>query len=516
MIFAALEKPLHRAREASIAVVPFPTRGWNTRDKHAENPKYAPIMTNIRPHAGRGKMRGGYDIWSTGLPSAAVNTLLHFHGGATEKLFAVVGTEIYDVTSTGAVGAAVVTGLTNSKFQQTMHATTSGQYLVAVNGADGVRTYSGSAWASQSITGVTAANLIGVASHKNRLWFIENATLSLWYLGTYAISGAATELDLAALCQHGGELQAVATWSYDGGSGPDDYLVGITTEGEVVIYAGTNPADAAAWALVGIFKIDRPIGRRCVVKYGADLAVLTVSGVVLLSQVLAGVAGKDQLSDPIRDEFVDAAIDAFSTYGWQVLVYSKYGEIVTNIPKSSSIFEQFNYVTLNQAWWPSRGQSGICWQESGGNLYFGGNAGLVAKADIGQADDVAAIVIDYQPSWSRFGTSNLKQFTMMRPNLFTDGTLTLLGAMKTDYDESAVTAALSAVTSVEGSIWGDASGDGDLWDEAIWGGGVSVYARWSTANGQGIVGAPRIRLQTTTAQMEIGAIDVAFTRGDIL
>ena len=50
---------------------------------------------------------------------------------------------IYDVSSSGAVGAAAVSGLTNARHQHTMFATSGGQFLVICNGADGVRTYDG-------------------------------------------------------------------------------------------------------------------------------------------------------------------------------------------------------------------------------------------------------------------------------------------------------------------------------------------------------------------------------------
>jgi hypothetical protein len=51
-----------------------------------------------------------------------------YSSGTSNKLFAVSDGKIYDATNTGAVGAAAVSGLTNSKFQYT-NITTSGSVL---------------------------------------------------------------------------------------------------------------------------------------------------------------------------------------------------------------------------------------------------------------------------------------------------------------------------------------------------------------------------------------------------
>jgi hypothetical protein len=43
----------------------------------------------------------------------------------------------------------------------------------------------------------------------------------------------------------------------------DDYAAFITSEGQVAVYSGADPASSTTWSLVGVFDIGAPIGRRC-------------------------------------------------------------------------------------------------------------------------------------------------------------------------------------------------------------------------------------------------------------
>jgi hypothetical protein len=47
-----------------------------------------------------------------------------------------------------------------------------------------------------------------------------------------------------------------------------DYLVLITSEGEVAIFNGYDPSNAATWALVGVFNMGKPMSKRCTSKNG--------------------------------------------------------------------------------------------------------------------------------------------------------------------------------------------------------------------------------------------------------
>ena len=149
-----------------------PIGGLNTRDAVDLMPQTDAIrLDNFFPGSTDVSLRKGFTNHVTGF-SAAVHSLLTYHSPTANKLFAASGTAIYDVTSSGSLGSAVVTSLTNAKFQFVNFTTAGGSFLFIVNGADAPRHYNGSAWATPSITGITPANIKNVVAYKERLFFI--------------------------------------------------------------------------------------------------------------------------------------------------------------------------------------------------------------------------------------------------------------------------------------------------------------------------------------------------------
>ena len=110
--------PLPRNQIAEVVSIPAPVGGLNARDSVADMPPTdALLLDNLFPSPTSVGVRGGSTTWATGLPGP-VNTLACFSSaGGTRKLFAASGTGIYDVTASGAVGSAAVSGLTSSFWQ---------------------------------------------------------------------------------------------------------------------------------------------------------------------------------------------------------------------------------------------------------------------------------------------------------------------------------------------------------------------------------------------------------------
>ena len=265
MMRVALEtKRPRRTQIASVVSLPAPIGGWNARDSIAKMPPLDAVeMENWFPGTTSLAVRGGYSRWSTGYP-AAVETVMVWTGPSSSKLFGVSNSAIYEATAGGAIGAALVSSLGNSRFQYVNFATTGGAYIIAVNGSSVCRQYDGTNWhkdgdgAPWDITGVSSASLINVTAYKNRLWFVEKNKLKLWYLPIQAIGGAATSFDLSSIFSLGGYIVSIATQTIDAGYGVDDYMCIITSEGEVACYRLTDPTTPTGIALVGIFVIGRP------------------------------------------------------------------------------------------------------------------------------------------------------------------------------------------------------------------------------------------------------------------
>jgi hypothetical protein len=117
-----------RNRATSVSL-PAPVGGWNARDSLADMAEDdAVTLTNLFPSTTSVDVRSGYTEFSTGYGSA-VETLMQYAGGATSELFAIAGGEIFDATAGGAIGAAEVTGLTNSRWQYINLATAAGTFI---------------------------------------------------------------------------------------------------------------------------------------------------------------------------------------------------------------------------------------------------------------------------------------------------------------------------------------------------------------------------------------------------
>ena len=483
----------------STASLPAPVEGWDTREAIADMPpKRAIILDNYFCGTDKLNIRPGYASHVTGFP-ASVETLMEYVPQAgSETLFAASGSAIYNATTAGAVGAPVITGLSNARLQYLQFGTAGGHFLIWFNGADTPQTWNGSAWANATIIGPTIANLIWGTAHQRRLWVGEKESLVAWYGAVNAIGGAFTAFSIQAFATRGGYIMAMGTWSRDGGDGQDDVAVFLTSEGQAVIYQGTDPASAATWSLVGVFEIGHPIGRRCVKKAGADLLIVTDEGVVPLSAILSIDRSQSErvaLTQQVNKAFNDYVRAYGSLFGWEPFIYPRRFMLLFNVPISSTASYQVAFNTLTKA--PSRFLSipAACWSLLRNDAYFGSFDGTVYKFDgTGVvADNGAAIVTDGLQAFNYFGSPGRKKsFKLARPVFEGDRQPSVAVDMNVDFRIFQVSATATPLVGLAGT-W-----DGGLWDEALWGGERDVYDGWIGVRGIGRSGAQRMKTSTTT------------------
>lgn len=499
-----------KRQSMNVASVPAPTGGWNVRDNIANMaPTDAVRMINMFPGVSSVNLRGGYSQYSTGLVNQ-VETLMAYYGGATQTLFAIAGTSIFNVTAGGAVGAAVVTGLTNARWEYTNVATAGGNYLYLVNGSDSPYTWDGSAWANPSISGVTGANLSNIILFKNRIWFIEKDTLKAWYLPTNAISGTAAALDLSSIARRGGNLIAMGAWTLDAGYGADDNLVFVTSQGEIIVYRGTDPASASTWALAGVWQGGPPIGKRCMMKYGGDLLLLTYDGLLPLASALQSsrLDPRVALTDKIQGALADATFLYGTSFGWQLFFNAKNNALHINVPIAVGAQQQFTMNTITKNWAQFMGWYANCWEQFGADAYFGGN-GIVGKAwTTDYADNSTAVQSEVLQAFNYFGSrGNKKYFTRARPSIATNGTPSVFIGMNVDFDTSDTTAALSfSPTSV--GTW-----DSATWDVSAWGSDRTITNNWQGITGIGTCGGIHLKTSSQNLGIEWAETDVVYQPG---
>ena len=485
-----------RAPVSTAQIVPAPVGGWNSRDAlGAMNEMDAVTLTNWFPGTSSCDLRNGYTQHATGF-TGQCESLLVYNGASANAMFAFAGTAAYTVTTAGAVGAAQLSGLTNARWQHINVATTAGKYLMAVNGADKAAFYTGSAWARDGdgapydITGVDSADCIQINLFKNMVWLVEDATLTAWYLAAGTIGGAATAFRLNGIARKGGYLVAMGTWTIDAGYGVDDLAVFVTSQGEVIVYRGTDPASTATWALVGVWSIGSPVGRRCLVPFAGDLLIITQDGLWPLSGALQSsrVNPRVALSDKIQPSFAQAVTSYGANYGWQVFHFPQENQLYVNVPvNAGSAQQQYVMNVVNRAWCNFTGWSANCFALLNDQMYFGAN-GYVARAWNTNADNSAVITGFGLQAFNYFKDfTHDKRCTMMRPSLITNGIPALSGSINTDFDLSEPSAAL-AFTPNRAGKWGSGT-----WGTATWGSGAVVSQNWQGVSTHGRCLAPALK-----------------------
>ena len=174
---------LQRSATAQHKSFPAATKGWNARDSIADmDPAFAILMDNFFPTPSDVMLRKGWTEHATGFPDF-VETVMAYNSAvsADRKLFGIAGTDIYDATAAGAIGAADVSGLTNARWQHINFATSAAQYLLLVNAVDTGRIYDTSGgWANWTVTGTSTAVWANLNAFKNRVWAVERNSLNAW------------------------------------------------------------------------------------------------------------------------------------------------------------------------------------------------------------------------------------------------------------------------------------------------------------------------------------------------
>lgn len=513
----ARRAPIQRTT-AHVASLPAPVGGWNARDAYANMaPTDAVALTNIFPGVSSCDLRGGSIRQATGL-SGQVQTLMVYNGGATSKMFAIdaTGLNIYDVSVMGAVGAPVVTGLTNAQWEYTNVSTAGGNFLYCCNGADKPLLFDGTNWvsidsgSSPAISGVTTTHLINVLLFKNRVWFLEKNTLKAWYLPTLSVGGAAQALDLSAVATQGGHLVDMVAWTIDGGYGLDDNLAFITSKGEVIVYRGTDPASAATWTAMGVWQLGAPIGRRCMLKFGGDSLILSLDGLVPMAQALQSsrLDPRVALSDKIQGAVSAATTTYGSNFGWEIFYYAKQNAVWINVPVAVGQQQQYPMNTITGAWcnftnWPAN-----CWALFNDEPYFGAD-GMVFKAwDLGYADDGANINGNAVQAFNYFEMRGVeKYFTRARPNILTTGEPAIQIGLAIDFSVNENVTPLT-FSPMSFGVW-----DSAIWDSAVWGQSLNLTSNWQGVTGIGYCAAPEFQTASMGVQIKWASTDIVFQAG---
>lgn len=510
------------ATKSSSTSLPAPIGGLNARDSVANMQSTdALVMENWFPKTTSVDVRNGYSAWNTF--TGLCQSILVYSGISATKVFPCVKSgstfSIFDGSSAGALSSPVVGGsgptveaLTSTRFDYVNFGNSGGQFLVAVNGNDVPIQYDGTTWTASTMTGGTPANYLSCAVFARRIWFFDKNSMIVRYLPIDSITGATTILYVGPLFKLGGSLSSIITLT-DANNTVTDYIGFLSTEGEVVAFAGTDPSSAATWTQAAHFRIGRPVikGNRGWCKWGTDALVLCADGVYPLRKAIQADSrsGGLSVSDKIRNLINGDLRIHGARYGWQVLIHPTGGKLIVNVPTNEDV-ASFQYVmnTETGAWCKFTGWTAFCFEVARDTLYFGGS-GVMVKADTTANDGSLSILADAKQAFNYLGTrGQAKHMKLMRPILATNGGCNLGIDVNLDYGDSSPSY-LRPISSGGGDPWGG------IWD-AAWSGAVTAEIHWYGVNGIGHAVAPRLKAQIDGTTLAWSATDLVYEHGGIL
>ncbi|MBP2564525.1 hypothetical protein J2766_001084 [Agrobacterium tumefaciens] len=440
--------------------------------------KDAIALDNWFPGESEVTVRPGYrEFIGSGLGSGLIETLAGFSSAGTTKMLACTGGNIFEVGS-GTPTASLKSGLNNDAWQSVSF----GNRTLLFNGFDAELTFDGTVIADAGWSGPPVGSLFAATVFKARVYALRRDTMEVWYGGVGAITGAMTKFDLAFVAgQFGGTVAAIGSLTHDGGAGVDDYLCIMMSTGDTLVYQGSDPADD--FALIGVFSLGSPIGRRPMCKLGGELVVLTRDGVMPMSKVIS--KGRDSKNLAYSDKIRAAVESSLNTYGdttgWEAVFFPQGNKFILNVPKNNG-FQQFVMNASTKAWCRYTGINARTWILWNDEVYFGGTDGKIYKAETGLDDNGDVIQVFGMPAYSALGSrGSLKLVSAVKINFRSSGKVQINLSVNTDYKRR--TKGVTFFTqATSGTEW-----NAESWNSFSWGGGEVTRGKWKMVAGRGYV-----------------------------
>ena len=531
------------------ATLPASVGGMNSLNSLMGMPAEDCLYThNLMPSEYGLRLRKGYREWASGL-GASVNTIIGFEGqkedGSSARMWAVTPNGIYnvslynttapvqDVPGAGPVGTDPWTNLSGQAGYGVYCETSNDankRFLFYADGENGLFMYDETldVWSVPAITATVpedfdVTKVAFVTTWKNRLWFVMQDSGDGWYLPPDAIAGTVEKFVFGSKFIKGGDLRCLYSWTIDGGAGMDDYLIAVSHGGDVLVYAGVDPA-TIDFKMTGSFYIgEAPDSRRLGVDHGSELYLLSVSGLTSVRELLQGapvetiqgVGPAAKISRFLRQDVKEGKIYP----QWDLIVNPSEGflQIIAPYTQGASAI-QYTQNLQTQAWGMWKGvpvNSAGVWNDE---YFIGDEFGSVWINDAGRDGTTLAdgggnpIEYDILTSFQVPGGdhSNYKRVGLIRTIGVLAGNSNYNIKPVYDYDISAVVPTPVSLPSQDLSLW-----DTALWDEAIWGESVTGASLITGGSGMGRAVALAMKGSSDTRFTLVGW-DVTFTQGGFL
>jgi hypothetical protein len=495
------------------------------------------FLYNLIPNDYGCRVRNGSREWCQPVPlGTGVRTLIPF---STQVAAAVPADKLFATTSDGIYDCSVAGGLPIKVFNWpvktepagwcswTAYSTIAGQFILLCDLVNGYHVYTASTntWAVGVITGPTPAEatLDFVTVWKNRVWLIQRDTGSAWYLPVGQISGAATVFDFGNKFKYGGWLKSIWNWTLDAGEGMDDYLVALGSAGDLVVYKGTDPAQASEFNMVGWWYIGRLTqGRRQANDMGGDLLVLSSYGAIQMSKLIGGLPVTDEgasISYKINSRLNTIMTRSNQKFGWDIKLFPAGQLIFITTPfEEGRPWMQFVYSTTTKSWAQLLDLRMLCCESWTGKFFFGTEDNRVMEY-AGFADNVlieddgdSATAVDWEmlSGYQMYtGTPTFKRVQFLRPQFVGQAKPSFVIKASYDFDLQRIANSPPYVDPSTG-VWNTG-----VWESSYWGGSYIVDQPPRGATGMGRHISIAMKGRSSVETIHVGT-DVMFDEGGML
>lgn len=518
-----------KPRKVKAKSWPAPVAGWiasqNIAKPNPDAPQGAWVLENILPTATGGEIRRGNQEFAV-MPNTVkpVISLFSYKNGNVQSIFAANESEIADITATP---TNKLTGLTGGDWSVVQFVNANGEaFLRGVNGRDTPFVYNGVSFSTTPAltfaTGVTmtADKLSRVWAYKSRLFFIQRDSMDAWYLPVSQIGGELVRLPLASVFPRGGSLLFGAAWSIESGDGPNEYCAFCSTEGEVAVYGGSNPADLNDWKKIGVYRIGKPLGPKAFFRGGGDLIIATSIGLVPLSQAMQrdyAALSSSAISSNIETAW-NATVDQRDSAPWHCEIWPERQIAVVCLPTLSGATAQMYVVNTRTAAWANwTGWDGTCLEVFNGRLLFGSKNGKIIEGYTTGADQGMPYTATYVPLFEDLGNPlALKIAKMARAVLRTAIPVEAQITMQMDYITDFPAAPAAPAIPSSSNEWG-----AGVWGQSVWGAGrvKEIQQDWDSVDGEGYALAPGLRITSASSiplDSELVRLDLTYEQTDIV
>lgn len=432
-----------------------------------------------------------------------VRSIIPYTGSvsAADRLFCATADGIYDISTSGTSFTNVFAWTYPYSTPKTgdctfvIHDGVAGKFLLLCDEVYGYHTYQENATPASPGTWIAVpygpTGIDGTANPqafrqvtvwKQRVWFVDSTGGLAWYLDVGEIYGTPVSFSFGNKFPKGGVLKSLHSFTHDGGNGPDDYLVALSTAGDVAIYKGTDPA--SDFECVGIWDIgDLPEGRKLAASSGGDLYVLCGLGLISIAQLLRG-------ADPgVTPAYITGKVTNLlrpllqqrkTRRGWSVTPIPHEGILIITVPEIAGDTGEPIQLVMNlstRAWTVLNGIQMRCVGVWHGAMYMGRPAADPAFGQVfvysGGKDNVLLSAptegeaIDFFLLTSFRGDEAggaFRRVQFIRPQFLSTGVPSYEAQARYDFDLRGAESITSPSTLTYISSWSSS------WGDALWGG----------------------------------------------